>query len=392
VYVKTSTRRTGDGRTIRYLQLAHNEWDPVAKASKTKVLYSFGREDQLDVAGIRRLVAALCRLLEPGDALAASAPAGLTFTESRPLGGAFVLDGLWRQLGIDAAMRDMLAGTRMDARVERILFALTANRALAPSSKLAATRWIAHDVVIDGLEQVIDEACYRAMDWLIEVEPALSRIVYDNTATLLNLEVDLLFFDTTSTYFELEDADAPVARDEHGRRVGDGDPAATETGFRTWGKSKDSRADLPQIVVGMAVTRDGIPVRVWAWPGSTADSALIRQVKNDMRDWSLGRVVWVADRGFASAANRRYLQRAGGHYILGEKLRGDTPEAKAALSRQGRYKLVAESLQVKEVRLPADLADDRFVICFNPDAAERDRKSGTAWSRCLRTRSPEATS
>jgi hypothetical protein len=131
VYVKTSTRRTGDGRTIRYLQLAHNEWDPVAKASKTKVLYSFGREDQLDVAGIRRLVAALCRLLEPGDALAASAPAGLTFTESRPLGGAFVLDGLWRQLGIDAAMRDMLAGTRMDARVERILFALTANRALA---------------------------------------------------------------------------------------------------------------------------------------------------------------------------------------------------------------------------------------------------------------------
>jgi hypothetical protein len=374
VYVKTSTRRTGDGRTIRYLQLAHNEWDPVAKASKTKVLYSFGREDQLDVAGIRRLVAALCRLLEPGDALAASAPAGLTFTESRPLGGAFVLDGLWRQLGIDAAMRDMLAGTRMDARVERILFALTANRALAPSSKLAATRWIAHDVVIAGLEQVIDEACYRAMDWLIEVEPALSRIVYDNTATLLNLEVDLLFFDTTSTYFELEDADAPVARDEHGRRVGDGDPAATETGFRTWGKSKDSRADLPQIVVGMAVTRDGIPVRVWAWPGSTADSALIRQVKNDMRDWSLGRVVWVADRGFASAANRRYLQRAGGHYILGEKLRGDTPEAKAALSRQGRYKLVAESLQVKEVRLPADLADDRFVICFNPDAAERDRK------------------
>jgi hypothetical protein len=374
VYVKTSTRRTGDGRTIRYLQLAHNEWDPVAKASKTKVLCSFGREDQLDVAGIRRLVAALCRLLEPGDALAASAPAGLTFTESRPLGGAFVLDGLWRQLGIDAAMRDMLAGTRMDARVERILFALTANRALAPSSKLAATRWIAHDVVIDGLEQVIDEACYRAMDWLIEVEPALSRIVYDNTATLLNLEVDLLFFDTTSTYFELEDADAPVARDEHGRRVGDGDPAATETGFRTWGKSKDSRADLPQIVVGMAVTRDGIPVRVWAWPGSTADSALIRQVKNDMRDWSLGRVVWVADRGFASAANRRYLQRAGGHYILGEKLRGDTPEAKAALSRQGRYKLVAESLQVKEVRLPADLADDRFVICFNPDAAERDRK------------------
>ncbi|HWG25870.1 MAG TPA: hypothetical protein VG296_17295 [Actinospica sp.] len=72
--MKRSTRRTGDGQVIGYLQLAHNEWDPVSKSSKTKVLYSFGREDALDVAGIRRLVAALCRLLEPGEALAATAP------------------------------------------------------------------------------------------------------------------------------------------------------------------------------------------------------------------------------------------------------------------------------------------------------------------------------
>ena len=371
MYVKRSTRRTGDGQVIGYLQLAHSEWDPASKSSKTKVLYSFGREDQLDVAGIRRLVAALCRLLEPGEALAASAPAGLRFTDSRPLGGAFVLDGLWRKLGIDTAMRTMLATTRMDDRVERILFALVANRALAASSKLAATRWIEHDVHIDGLEAATDDACYRAMDWLIEAEPELSRIVYDNTANLLNLEVDLLFFDTTSTYFEIEDADAPVGRDEHGQRADD-EAALRETGFRTFGKSKDSRPDLPQIVVGMAVTRDGIPVRCWAWPGNTADSALIRQVKDDMRDWSLARVVWVADRGFTSAANRRYLQRAGGHYILGEKLRGGTPEADAALSRQGRYRNVADNLQVKEVHLDTDLADDRFVICFNPDAADRD--------------------
>ncbi|HEX3782124.1 MAG TPA: IS1634 family transposase, partial [Pseudonocardiaceae bacterium] len=246
-------------------------------------------------------------------------------------------------------------------------------RRLAPSSKLAATRWIEHDVVIDGLEcAVVDEACYRAMDWLITVEPALSRIVYDNSANLLNLEVDLLFFDTTSTYFEIEDADAPIGRDERGMPAEHDGVVVKETGFRTWGKSKDSRPDLPQIVIGMAVTRDGIPVRCWAWPGNTADSALIRQVKDDMRDWSLSRVVWVADRGFTSAENRRYLQRAGGHYILGEKLRGESPEARAALSWQGRYKTVAGNMEVKEVRLDADLADDRFVVCFNPDAALRD--------------------
>ena len=373
MYVKRSTRKVADGTTVGYLQLAHNEWDAAAKASRTKVLYSFGREDQLDVAGIRRLVGALCRLLEPGDALAATGPAELRFIESRALGGALVLDGLWHKLGIDAAMRRMLAGTRMDARVERIVFALVANRALAPSSKLAATRWIEHEVVIEGLDvPVVDEACYRAMDWLIDAEPELGRIVFDNTADLLNLEVDLLFFDTTSTYFEVEDADEPIGRDERGVPVAEGDAAVKQAGFRAFGKSKDSRPDLPQIVVGMAVTRDGIPVRCWAWPGNTADSALIRQVKDDMRDWSLSRIVWVADRGFASAKNRRYLQRAGGHYILGEKLRSGTPQADAALSRQGRYRHLADNLQVKEVRLSGDLADDRFVICFNPEAAVRD--------------------
>jgi len=216
-----------------------------------------------------------------------------------------------------------------------------------------------------------DDACYRAMDWLLEIRDDLERKVFDNLADLLSLEVDLLFFDTTSTYFETGQADEPVARDERGEPVtsGDAGEGAREAGFRTWGKSKDHRDDLPQVVIGMAVTRDGIPVRVWCWPGNTSDSALIRQVKDDMRDWCLSRVVWVADRGFTSAENRRYLRKAGGHYIIGEKLRSGSPEADAALSRQGRYKDVAGNLKVKEVRIAED---ERFVICFNPEAAERD--------------------
>ena len=225
---------------------------------------------------------------------------------------------------------------------ERALFALVANRALAPSSKLAAAEWVNHDVHIAGLDRIDDDACYRAMDWLHQIREKLERQVFDSAAHLLNLEVDLLFFDTTSTYFELEDADVPVARNRRGAKA----PAtATATGkaagFRTWGKSKDSRDDLPQIVIGMAVTRDGIPVRVWCWPGNTGDSALIRQVKDEMRDWTLSRIVWVADRGFASAANRRYLRSGDHHYIIGEKLRSDSPEIKAALSRQGRYQDIA---------------------------------------------------
>ena len=119
----------------------------------------------------------------------------------------------------------------------------------------------------------------------------------------------------------------------------------------------------------MAVTRTGIPVRVWCRPGNTTDSALIRQVKTDMRDPTLSRIVWVGDRGFSSATNRRYLRRGDHHYIVGEKLRGGSPEATAALSRAGRYATVAANMRVKEVRI---CEHERFVICHNPEGAERD--------------------
>jgi hypothetical protein len=370
MYLRSTSRRNKDGSEVRYLQLAHNAWDPQARRSKVQVVYNFGREDHSNREALQRLAASVTRFLDPAAALAAAAD-GLEFTESRPLGGTHVLDALWSRLGIGREMRRLLKGRRRDESAERVLFALAANRALAPSSKLAAARWVTEDVMVTGLPATSDDACYRAMDWLLEIKDELEKEVFDNLADLLNLEVDLLFFDTTSTYFETEQADEPVARNERGEPAAGGDPGdgGREGGFRTWGKSKDHRDDLPQVVIGMAVTRDGIPVRVWCWPGNTSDSALIRQVKDDMRDWCLSRVVWVADRGFTSAENRRYLRKAGGHYIIGEKLRSGSAEAGAALSRQGRYKDAAGNLKVKEVRIAED---ERFVICFNPEGAERD--------------------
>jgi hypothetical protein len=372
MYLRSTPRRNKDGSEVRYLQLAHNAWDPAAKRSKVQVVYNFGREEPATREALERLVASVTRHLEPGKA-AALAAEGLEFAESRPLGGTWALDALWERLGTGPAMRDLLKGRRLDPAAERVLFALTANRALAPSSKLAAARWASEDVLISGLPATTDGACYRAMDWLLEIRGQLERAVFDRAADLLGLEIDLLFFDTTSTYFVTEEADAPIARDAQGVPVPDGAGDAAgqgrEAGFRTWGNPNHYRDDLPQVVIGMAVTRAGIPVRVWCWPGNTSDSALIRQVKDDMRDWSLSRVVWVADRGFTSAENRRYLRKGGSHYIIGERLRSGSAEAGAALSRQGRYQQVAENLRVKEVRIAED---ERFVICHNPEGAERD--------------------
>jgi len=201
MYVRTTPRRNKDGSVVRYLQLAHNVWDPEKKRSRTEVLYNFGREDAESRAALERLAGSLARFLaaapDPQATLFTGAGESFAYLGSRPLGGSYVLDGLWRRLGVDATLRRLLKGRRRDPAAERVLFALVASRALAPSSKLAAARWVCEDACVAGLPETTDDACYRAMDWLLEVQPALEREVFHQVASLLSLEVDLLFFDTT---------------------------------------------------------------------------------------------------------------------------------------------------------------------------------------------------
>jgi hypothetical protein len=321
MYLRTTARTNKDGSVVRYLALAHNQ--RVGAATKANVLLNLGREDRLDPDGLRRLVRSINRYLgEPDtdgtdagtDAAAVTgtdtATEGLRLMSSRPAGAAWLLHGLWKALDVDTALRTVLGGRRFTTDVERVLFALVANRAIDPSSKLAAAEWASHDVAIPGLDGMDDDQAYRAMDLLIEADTdaSVQEAVFFAVADLLNLEVDLLFFDTTSTYFErdTEDPDPPEGADG-------GSEGAL--GFRRYGHSKDHRRDLPQIVIGLAVTREGIPVRCWCWPGNTADQAILPEVRDGLRGWRLGRVVTVVDRGFSSRENLAYLQRAGGHYI-----------------------------------------------------------------------------
>src|SRR3954452_11560847 len=360
MYLRRTQRRRTDGSAVGYVQLAHNR--RVNGSTRAEVLVNLGREDELDLDGLRRLAASITRFTDgDGAAVLPGASSGFEVVGSRAVGGAWLLDGLWKQLGVDRALRGVLGARRFSTDVERVLFALVANRALDPGSKLAAAEWASQDAHIPGLEAMDDDQAYRAMDLLVEADAQakVQEAVFFATADLLNLEVDLLFFDTTSTYFE---------RDEPDPAGDDGAPA-----FRAYGHSKDHRPDLPQVVIGLAVTREGIPVRVWVWPGNTNDMSVIGEVKDDLRGWRLGRVVTVVDRGFSSDENLRYLTRAGGHWIAGERMRDGSPDAQAALSRQGRYQTVRDNLSVKDVRVGEGDAAKRFVVCHNPAEAERDK-------------------
>jgi transposase len=358
MYLRTIQRHNKDGSTVRYVQLAHNH----RKGTNTQaeVLVQLGREDHLDMDGLRRLVGSISRYLDGHGALPAGPHADdqvLQVESSRTLGAVWLLDALWQRLGVAGALAKLLGTRRFGTDVERVLFALVCNRAVDPMSKLGAAEWASQDAAIPRLGGMDDDQAYRAMDLLVEAdaEARVQEAVFFAAANLLNLEVDLLFFDTTSTYFERDDAEAG--------------PGA----FRVHGHSKDHRPDLPQVVIGLAVTREGIPVRCWCWPGNTNDMTVLRQVKDDLRGWRLGRVITVVDRGFASDDNLAYLTRAGGHWIAGERLRDNTADVAQVLARQGRYQQVRDNLRVKEVRLGQGDGARRFVLCHNPTQAERDR-------------------
>jgi DDE family transposase len=381
MYLRETRRTNRDGSVVSYLQLAHNERHPETGSPVAKVIHNFGRAERVDRAALARLVSSISRFLTPEQAATAAAGAEVELVDSRRLGGAWTLDRVWERLGIGAAIRRVATGRRLDgAAVERIVFALVAQRALQPASKLAGTDWVAKRVVIEGLPGFTDDQAYRAMDFLLDALNEIAGEVFAAVAHLLNLDLDIVFVDTTSTYFELDVPDELA--DLQDTVDDDGISRPAEQAKRAFGHSKDSRTDRPQVVVGMAVTRDGVPVRCWTFPGNTADTSIIRTVKDDLAGWNLHRLVWVADRGFASAANRAYLTRGGGHYIHAEKLRHTNTEAAAALARPGRYRTVAGNLRVKEVAVAPGGAGDgdegmraqRFVVCHNPEQADRDQQ------------------
>lgn len=358
MYIRTISRKNKDGSVVRYVQLAHNYWDSQAGHARAQVLYSFGREEDVDREGLKRLIKSIARYLGPQELLriqTSDGEAPLKFVRSRPLGGAWALDQLWKGLELDRLLERLLKQRKFRSEVERALLALVANRALCPLSKLATEDWVAQETFIPGLAALPVQQAYRAMDFLVAAQAEFEQEVYWQTGNLLNLEVDLLYFDTTSTYFEV-DAD----------QVPDSD-------VRQRGHSKDHRPDLPQVVIGLAVTRDGIPIRCWVWPGNTADMSVIAAVKRDLAGWKLGRVVTVGDRGFCSEDNLRELQRAGGHYIAGEKLRGGKAGARAALTRAGRFQTVRANLEVKETVVGDGEGRARYILVRNPEEARRDR-------------------
>lgn len=373
MYLRETTRKNKDGSTVTYLQLAVSEWDGRRRRSVSKIVYSFGRAGDPQVnERLRRLARSILRRCSPEEIV--TDDPNWRVVNAWPYGPLYVIEALWARLGIKEIITKQSRDSKLGFDVERALFAMVANRILAPCSKLYCwEQCLPEDIRIEGTQVLQLQHLYRAMDFLERHKQSLEEQIYFQISDLLNLDVDLIFYDTTSLHFEIDEDDQGAGEDDtvHGSY-----PAGHKQyrAPRKRGYPKNGRSDVPQIVVGLAVTRDGLPVRHWIFPGNTVDVTTVEQVKADLRGWQLGRCVFVGDAGMVSADNLRTLSLGGGKYIVCVPVvRGGEVE-KEVLTRRGRYSDVAGNLRVKEVVVGDGERRRRYVVCHNPEEEKRQRR------------------
>jgi transposase len=368
MYLRLTERRNRDGSTVAYWALAENVWNAAAKRAEARVVHSFGRADRLDREALRRLVKSINRVLD-ADPAALGEPRQLPEIEIDQvfeLGVMLTARALWEELGIGRAVRRRLEAAGLSAPHEAALFAMTANRLDAPGSKLAcAERWLADVAWLPEAEGLKVDQLYRALDVLAAHAEAIQEEVFLRTADLFRLDVDLIFYDTTTAWFTIDEEDEA-------------------DGLRQRGHAKDGPEGAPQVVIALAVTRDGMPVRSWVLPGDTADVATVARIKEDLRAWRLGRCVLVGDAGLYSADNLGELGRGLGRYILAVPMRKLKEVEREVLARPGRYRRIAANLEVKEVWVGQGERRRRYIVCFNPEEAARQRQHRAAVLEALR--------
>src|SRR5215468_6639534 len=368
MYLRTTRQRRTHGPDAIYYQLAENYYHKTRRRSETRVIYTFGRADQVDPEALRRLAQSILRVVndERIDLAARAFPPEVGIDDIEQVYAYGVLSAaraLWEEVGIGPLLRAKMQQTGCEALHDLALLAMTAHRLVRPRSKLAGyEQWLADDVYGPEAKALALEHLYRALDFLLIHIESLEQEIFFRTADLFNADVDLIFWDTTTLYCEIDDEDEESELWQT-RMI----PA-----LRQRGHNKEGRDSNPQVVVGLALTRDGLPVRSWVFPGNTADVTTIRHLKEDVRGWRLNRCVFVGDSGMFSAANRQRLSRALGRYILAVPMRQVTEVSLDVLTRPGRYRDVAHNLRIKEVYVGTGERRRRYVVCHNPDEAARE--------------------
>jgi transposase len=367
-----------------YLQIVEN--NKVKGQVKQRVIATIGRLDQLQEKGrVETLIRSLSRYSEKAMLILTghSDPEALTIK----IGPALIFERLWEQSGIKKALRRLLNGRKFEFDVERAVFLTVLHRLMTSGSDRYCERW-RRDYAVAGTEPLELHHLYRAMAFLgapLTDQSAASALAPRCNKDLIEEDIfktwrdlfsglELVFFDTTSIYFE-----------------GEGGEALGERGF-----SKDHRPDLKQMVVGVVINDEGRPICCEMWPGNTTDVKTLVTITQGLRQrFQIQRFCIVADRGMISAENLNYLEAQNTiAYILGTRMRKDKEVREQVLTCGGRYQEVhplgsktkdPSPLKVKEVRHMGH----RYIVCLNERQATKDKLTREAIIKALEEKIPK---
>ena len=357
----------------QYLQIVHNE--RVGDRVKQRVIATLGRLDRLrETRQLDAMLSSCARFSEHAAVISAAREKSVTPQATVHIGPPLVFERIWQQLGLPKVLQKLLQGRKFEFPVERAIFMTVLHRLMVTGSDRAAERWCRR-YAIDGIDELDLHHLYRAMGWLGELLPPENQ---DDHAGLpprcrkdeieerlfaqrrdLFSELELVFFDTTSIYFE----------GEGGQKLGQ------------YGHSKDHRPDRKQMVVGVVLDNQGRPICCELWPGNVTDvKTLIPVVDRLKKRFQIGSICIVADRGMISEGTIEQLQakELKVRFILGARLRNVKEIRDEVLSRGGRYHEVhgpreaskdPSPLKVKEVYV----GDHRYIVCHNEEQAVKDR-------------------
>ena len=352
----------------RYLQVVENRRE--GRTTRQRVIATLGRLDAMQAAGnIDGLLRSLSRFADSCRIVEGHRAGRLRAGRVVRIGPALLFERLWRETGVAEALAEALDGRKFGFPVERAVFLTVLHRLFASGSDRAAEKW-KEDYRIKGAEGLGLHQLYRAMAWLGEplgepsAFPLAPRCTKDRIEEALFARgrdlftgLDLVFFDTTSIYFE----------GEGGETIGE------------YGHSKDHRPDLKQMVVGAALDGSGRPIASELWPGNAADASALLPLADRLAErFGVTKVCLVADRGMTSAATVEAIEARGWSYLLGARMRRVREVRDEVLARAGRFREVVPKgagskapspLKVKEVRVGAA----RYVVCLNEAQAEKDR-------------------
>jgi len=368
MYFRVATRKKKSG-TYQSLHLVESYRTPGGKV-RQKIIINFGPVHRYTKEEIRKIIGELSRFFQLEETARGEE---FSFETSQDFGGTYAIFRIWDELGWSRVFRTCLRGRHYDFDVVANLKVLVANRLLDPMAKLHILEWM-DGVHFPGIkrEDVDYNHLLRSMDFLIEHKEVLEPKLASALMGLFDTSLDLVFYDLTSCYFEIDQED----RDRR---------KARGSSLRNYGYDRDRRG-CPQLVLGLAMTREGMPLCHWVFPGQTPDRATLKAVVKDLKArFPIKRCVVVGDRGLLSEDNLEVLSGAGLDYIVALALRRSSVTRRVVEAVEDRleeqlrlWKEAKVPLEQRECFLDVHLDGRRFVVAHSEAIAKESRRNRAA--------------